>query len=231
MQYPDTSTAAIAQRYRTFARTQARGISARYDALAQGTASSTRLLAFLAALPPDRQQPNLFFAAVRHVCGVPSDIAELEALVAENEAPIRATMLSRTTQTNEPARCAVLLPALSTVAQPLALIEVGASAGLCLLLDSYAYDYGDRKVAAAQISAAVPPEFPCAANPETPIPEQSPSIVWRAGLDLNPLDVGCHEEMDWLQTLVWPEQSDRSHRLQSAINIARKSPPNSIAAI
>ena len=51
-------------------------------------------------------------------------------------------MLSRATQTNEPARCAVLLPVLARLPQPLALLEVGASAGLCLLPDHYGYDYG-----------------------------------------------------------------------------------------
>jgi hypothetical protein len=44
-------------------------------------------------------------------------------------------MLSRSTQTNEPARCATLLPVLAQLPQPLALNEVGASAGLCLLPD------------------------------------------------------------------------------------------------
>ena len=39
-------------------------------------------------------------------------------------------ILARRTQTNEPARCAVLLPALAQLPQPLALIEAGASAGL-----------------------------------------------------------------------------------------------------
>jgi hypothetical protein len=34
-------------------------------------------------------------------------------------------MLSRTTRTNEPARCAVLLPLLARLPQPLVLLEVG----------------------------------------------------------------------------------------------------------
>ncbi|MYG24955.1 MAG: DUF2332 family protein [Boseongicola sp. SB0677_bin_26] len=40
--------------------------------------------------------------------------------------------LSRGTQTNEPGRCATLLPLLCLLPQPLALLEVGASVGLCL---------------------------------------------------------------------------------------------------
>jgi hypothetical protein len=46
------------------------------------------------------------------------------------------------TQTNEPGRCAVLLPVLAGLSEPLALLEVGAFAGLCLLPDFYAYDFG-----------------------------------------------------------------------------------------
>jgi hypothetical protein len=34
-----------------------------------------------------------------------------------------------------------LLPALALLPQPLAIIEVGASAGLTLLADKYSYDY------------------------------------------------------------------------------------------
>nr|WP_275311681.1 DUF2332 family protein [Streptomyces yunnanensis] len=44
---------------------------------------------------------------------------------------VSSLMLVRLTQTNESARCATLLPVLATLPQPLALIEVGASAGLC----------------------------------------------------------------------------------------------------
>ena len=51
-------------------------------------------------------------------------------------------MLERRTQTNEAARCALMLPLLAALPQPLALLEVGASAGLCLLPDRYGYDYG-----------------------------------------------------------------------------------------
>ena len=47
-------------------------------------------------------------------------------------------------QTNEAGRCAVLLPVLAALPQPLALLEVGASAGLCLYPDRYAYRYGDH---------------------------------------------------------------------------------------
>lgn len=140
----------IASRYRQFAETQAHGVSAHYEQLSLGIAGSDSLLSFLAALPTERQQPNLFLGAVRHVAGLARDINHLEQVVHDHAAAIRNIMLTRTTQTNEPARCAVLLPALASLQRPLALLEVGASAGLCLFPDYYSYAYGNHKVAAAR---------------------------------------------------------------------------------
>jgi hypothetical protein len=96
-------------------------------------------------LPADRRQPNLFLAAVRWLCGVPDGADRLAHIVRQQYGRIREVMLSRTTQTNEPARCSVLLPVLAQLPQPLALLEVGASAGLCLLPDCYGYDYGTKR--------------------------------------------------------------------------------------
>jgi hypothetical protein len=125
-------------------------------------------------------------------------------------------MQSRSTQTNEPARCATLLPVLARLPQPLALLEVGASAGLCLLPDHYGYDYGGVVLPAAARS----PTFRCAANGATPVPAAMPRIVWRAGLDLNPLDAADPAQTAWLETLVWPEQTERLANLQAALRIA-----------
>ncbi len=97
---------------------------------------------FLATLPDEKRQPNLLFAALRHVCGTPRDWPTFRALLREHASAVRATMLTRRTQTNEAGRCATLLPVLARLPQPLALLEVGASAGLCLLPDRYGYDYG-----------------------------------------------------------------------------------------
>jgi len=135
-------------------------------------------------------------------------------------------MLARSTQTNEPGRCATLLPILALFPQPLALIEVGASAGLCLLLDFYGYDYGGRLISPPRRGA---PVFPCAVDGQTPVPTALPQIVWRAGLDLDPIDLADPERIAWLETLVWPEQSDRLARLRAAIEIAKASPPRIVA--
>ena len=78
----------------------------------------------------------------------------LTAFCAEREERIAATLVTRTTQTNETARCSALLPAFAAVGdgRPLALIEMGASAGLNLRWDRYAYDYGGGRTAGAAAS-------------------------------------------------------------------------------
>jgi hypothetical protein len=128
-------------------------------------------------------------------------------------------MLSRSTQTNEPARCATLLPVLARLPQPLALLEVGASAGLCLLPDCYSYDYAGTRISPLN-AAADTTVFACAASATTPLPSAVPHVVWRAGLDLNPLDIADAAQAAWLETLVWPEQSERVTNLRRAIGIA-----------
>jgi hypothetical protein len=52
-----------------------------------------------------------------------------------------------------------------------------------------------------------------------------PEIVWRAGLDLNPLDVTREDDVRWLSCLVWPGEGDRAERLAAAIASARRDPP------
>jgi hypothetical protein len=212
----------IAERYAAFAADEARGNSPIYEKLALDIAHSPELLAFIAGLPPDRRQPNLLLAAVRHRCGVSPDIDSLLAAVRQEHAHIRALMLSRTNQTNEPARCAVLLPLLARLPQPLALLEVGASAGLCLIPDRYGYDYGTQRIEPA---AATAPVFPCQASGAVPLPAAVPRVVWRLGLDLNPVDLRSEEEVGWLETLIWPDQPDRAQRLRAAIDLAGGDPP------
>jgi hypothetical protein len=109
----------------------------------------------------------------------------------------------------------------------LALIEVGSSAGLCLIPDRYGYDYGRRRIE-PPAGIAKAPVFPCAADAATPIPNGCPPIMWRAGLDLHPVDVGDPVETAWLETLVWPEDTGRLTRLRQALTVAADDPPRVI---
>ncbi|MDQ8727224.1 DUF2332 domain-containing protein [Bradyrhizobium sp. LHD-71] len=213
--------ARTAARYQRFAETEARGRSPLYEQLARGVAASEDVLAFLLTLPDDRRQPNLLLAAVRHLFGVLDWVRFRDAVLVNSDA-VRSVMLTRSTQTNEPARCATLLPLLMRLPQPLALIEVGASAGLCLLPDRYDYDFGQGVFGPGESNA---PLFRCRVNEATPVPSNLPKIAWRAGLDLNPLDVSVSAEAGWLETLVWPEQTDRLANLRAAIKVAARSKP------
>jgi len=206
----------IAAGYRRFAAEEAHGRSPLYEALAQGVAGDPDMLAFLTSLPRGKRQPNLLLAAVRFLFGTASGYAEFRRHVLDNSDALRSLMLQRSTQTNEPGRCAVLLPVLARLRQPLALIEIGASAGLCLLPDCYGYDYGGRRLNAADGV----PVFPCDADATTPLPPALPRIVWRAGLDIDPVDLSDLDRIAWLKALVWPEHAGRSERLGAAIEIA-----------
>lgn len=219
----------IAERYERFAQVEAAGRSPLYERLALHVAGSASALRFLARLPESRQQPNLLFGAIRLVAGTPVSTTDFDAALADHGEAIAQTMLSRTTQTNEPARCASLLPALSRIDGPLALIEVGASAGLCLLPDCYGYDWGRLQLPAPACGGEAGPVFRSEASQETPLPTRHPEIVWRAGLDLNPLGVLDDADMAWLECLVWPEHHERLANLRAAVAVARRSPPRIVS--
>jgi hypothetical protein len=212
-------------RYRDFAEHEARGRSPRYVELAYAVPDSEGLLGFISSLPADKQQPNLVFAAVRHLYGTPRSAQHFADLVASHPDPIRALILRRSTQTNEPGRCASLLPALGLLPEPLALLEVGASAGLCLLPDCYGYDYGAVQLRPSHDSIPAAPVFPCRVDAATPLPSRLPQVAWRAGLDLNPIDLHDPEQTAWLETLVWPGQEARAERLRGAMAVARARAP------
>ena len=210
-----------AENYRAFAG-EARGRSPEYEALAVGVAGDQGVLAFLATLPAAKRQPNLLFAAARYLLGEAPDLSALRALVSGRPQELSRTMLARRTQTNEAARCATLLPALAALPQPLALIEVGCSGGLTLLPDKYSYDYGTRQLAGTDPQA---PVLVCDPRGPVPLPSAVPDVAWRAGLDLNPLDVTSDDDVRWLECLVWPGESGRLERLRAAVATARRDPP------
>jgi hypothetical protein len=220
---PDENVAETSAWYRWFSRHEAEGHSPLWAELSNRVANDEELLAFLANLPKAKRQPNLFLASYRSLFGIPTDWTTFRSQVLASSETIAGRMLARSTQTNEPGRCAVLIPLMAILPQPLAIIEVGAAAGLCLLLDRYAYDYGTRQL--SPVDVVDPPIFSCKVTRNTPLPDKLPEVSWRAGLDLNPLDVTDAKEMAWLETLVWPGQDHRLDRLRKAIAVARREPP------
>jgi hypothetical protein len=218
----ETVLAGISNRYRHFADGEARGRSPLYEQLARAIATDPTMLAFLSTLPEPKRQPNLLFAAARRLAGMPESFAALRAVVSEQGAALTELILARRTQTNEPARCATLLPVLAALPQPLALIEVGASAGLTLLPDRYDYDYAGHRLTTADPAA---PVLSCQPLGPVPLPDDVPEVVWRAGIDLNPLDVSDADDVAWLRCLIRPGEEGREERLDAALELARRDPP------
>lgn len=97
-----------------------------------------------------------------------------------------------------------------------------ASAGLNLLLDRYSYDYGEAGVLGDPASGVV---VPCVLRNEVPLPEEVPEVVWRRGIDLEPIDVTDEESVRWLESCVFFDHDDRRERLRAAIELARRDAP------
>jgi hypothetical protein len=212
-----------AESYRIFAELEAKGHSSTYFEWTNSIAEDAGILTLIDDLPQRCQQPNLILACCRFLGVEPGPYSLFREFLLKRWSDVRNLALTKRTQTNEPGRCAVLLPLLASLPQPLALLEVGVSAGLCLYPDKYGYvydsDYRIDPVGESKVSLA------CATRGNPPLPTKLPEVIWRAGIDVNPLDVRDESSMQWLEALVWPEQEFRLTRLRAAIDVARLDPP------
>lgn len=130
-----------------------------------------------------------------------------------------AQWLASPPQTNEVRRSCGLIAGLFVIARkfgrPLALLELGASAGLNQNLDAFAYR-NDVWQWGAHDDIVIDTEWRGA-----PPPVGLLEIASRAACDQNPLDVSRAEDRLKLAAYVWPDQHDRMKRLQAAMNLAR----------
>lgn len=128
-------------------------------------------------------------------------------------------LVRRTVQTNEVGRSAVLLGVLQLVTGPVRLLEVGASAGLNLRCDRFAYEVGDEVLGdpGSPVRLAQPWEG-------SPPPYRGTQVVARRGCDPNPLDPTTEEGRLTLTSYVWPDQLARLSRLRAALDVARQVP-------
>lgn len=222
--------------------------SDRYGAICAGLADDPDRAGLLLTARSGFQNPLILLAAVHHLLltGSRHELAAYYATVAGEPArplddglyPAFAAFVdahrerlaelvaTRTTQTNEARRTVVTLPAFGLVARdagkPLALLEVGASAGLNLLADRYAFRIGEREAGDATSPARFTADVEGDLHPPVP---PAVEIAWRRGLDLDPLDVRDPDTREWLRALVWPEHPDRLAILDAALEIARRDPP------
>jgi hypothetical protein len=122
-------------------------------------------------------------------------------------------------QTNEIKRTAALAPGFLTVADrtglPLAVSEIGASAGLNLNWDRFAYRFGDAGWGDPASPVRVAPDW---RGPAPPLP--AAAVAERAGCDRAPVDLADPDARLRLLSFVWADQAERLDRTRAAIGLA-----------
>jgi hypothetical protein len=229
-----------------------------YERLARTVADRPDLFNPLLAAPPTQRRALLYFAAVGCVlrtsaAGHPladwyatlggtrratdgDPVAALADLVDAHRADIAALCARKITQTNEVNRAALLRPAWGRAAQiaaamgrpELAIIELGASAGLLLATDRYAFRYhrGESLRTYGEGTLAIDcdvrgdgwPDHAATAAP----------VGSRTGVDLEPIQAS--DGVTWLHACVWPEHTERAARLDRALAAVADLRPTMIAA-
>jgi hypothetical protein len=244
----------VRQRLLTFGEHEAKAESPLYAHLAEAVAADDEVAALLTVAEPHQARATLFFAAA-HRLVLSEPVSELahyypsvggeygvdgatwptfRSFVLDRADRMRALIGSRTTQTNEVRRAALLYPAMVRAAKeaggPIGLLEVGTSAGLLLGLDRYGYRYqaaeGEQVVAGPAKAAVV---LNCALRlapgvKRPPLPRKL-AVAAKVGLDREPVDVSDEEQLAWLEACVWPDQPERVRLLNMAAAAQAKDRP------
>ncbi|HZV48587.1 MAG TPA: L-threonylcarbamoyladenylate synthase [Candidatus Dormibacteraeota bacterium] len=234
----------LAWKFRRLAEVETTDASPLYAAIGAVVAERPEVLALSLEAGPGQRRPDLLLAAVHRLLtderrqplaayypslgGTRPADAEAGDLFCEfalaHEAQVRRLLRTRRIQAGEVQRCAGLALGLARLAPPLAVVEVGAGAGLRLNLDRYAYRYLPGGLVGPEGAELI---LHCRLRGERrpPLPGRLPEIVWRLGVDPHPLDPGDPEAATWLRALVWPEHAERRRALDAALGIARRHPP------
>jgi len=228
-----------------------------YRAIALLVSTHADWAALLGAAPATQRWARLWFAAL-HDCVLadveagerpplaayfpvagdarPPDAAlaqHLGAFIDAHRDALRDAIATRSTQTNEIGRCAVLWPLLQDLVADtghprMALLDVGCSAGLNLGVDRWRYRYVDDASGSTLATTAdrdpAAPEITCRLLAGSRAPASAgatPEIVSRQGIDLAPVDVGDAREVRWLRACLWPQDVERRRRFDAAVAIAR----------
>jgi hypothetical protein len=155
--------------------------------------------------------------------GAPIPLEAFLAVVADHRAEVDEGLGSQV-QTNEVGRAAVLTTGYAAIDRRTGLrrdvLEIGASAGLNLNADRYAYDTG-VSVAGDQDSTVRFDDVWAA-----PVDLSGLSTVaHRVGCDIAPIDASDPLGRLRLLSFVWPDQDRRFQRLSAALDIAAAHPP------
>ncbi len=238
-----------------------------YAAICPKVAARPEWLSMLWRAPRGQQLPNLWLAALHdrilagaeragEQAGDPHPLAAyfesvggrrapdaaladaLADFVGQEQAVLLESIATRTTQTNEIGRCAVLRPALAHIVRAsgtreLALLDFGCSAGLNLGVDRYAY--ADAATVEVEVEIEVEAEVKVKVAPAAiptiacrrvgpvawPPDEPAPRIVDRLGIDPAPVDVNDARALRWLRACIWPGDRERDRRLLQAAALMR----------
>lgn len=138
---------------------------------------------------------------------------------------IISLLQTKLVQTNEVRRTAYLYPSFSYIysqtRKPLAIIELGTSAGLQLLWDRYSYCYGGTEhFGNSQSSVTITSQIIGTNKPY--LSKVSPPVSNRIGLDLHINDVTNDEDYSWLMALIWPEHHKRRELFKGAAEMVAK---------
>lgn len=179
-----------------------------------------RACAGLHALARSGREPDLAAVYPPHKA-TDHDLWVVIAELLTRNAVTLALRLSSPPQTNEVARSGILLGGMLHVAaitrQPLEIFEIGASAGLNLGFDEYAYALGDGR---RWGSPGAPLTIETQWRGNMPPLELPLQIVGRHGCDLHPIDPANRDDRARLLSYVWADQAHRLARLEAALALA-----------
>ena len=227
-----------------FAQKEARELaSPMYSELSRGVANDPDLLEIAAQVKNHQPAPNMLFAAVQYLLlkGFEHPLADYYPITAgpsyrkgslfpsfrdfcltQNEAIVEL-IRTRRTQTNVVRRCTCLLPLFSIVSEesglPLALVDLGASAGLNLNFDRYYYRYQQAEKETVNwgvVNSRIHLETELRGNVSTPHLLRNIAVASRDGIDLDPVDLANSDQLLWLRALIWPEHTERHQQLIDA---------------
>ncbi len=190
----------------------------------EGDALALRLAGGLHGLA--RSGKDAALAAVYPPNAAPADDDVLWEIVAGSLVSYAAQLdrwLDGPPQTNEVGRSAGLMAGLLVLAErsglPFALYELGASAGLNTRLDRYGFRLGEVEAGDPASAVRIAPEWRGPSPPEAEV-----RVARRAGVDINPLDLGDPATRERLAAYVWADQRERLARLAAALDIAAGMP-------
>jgi len=225
--------------------THCEGYSPLYADVSRAVAKDRELLEMVRSAPPDAHLPPALLAAVHYVLldGLEHPLNDVYAgraggdpgplfldVCRARKDDVMSLLSTRHIQTNDCGRSALIGPGLtwlsSYFAQPLALVDVGASAGINLLCDRFLIDYGSH---GSTGPADSPVHIECEVlGGDPPIAAQLPKLVARVGIDRSPIDVTNAEDARWLLACVWPD-TGRLERAAASIRMAQEDPPVVVA--